>query len=78
MNCPICRSDYYATEFSMEVCEFHEDWIITTCGICHRVCFSDCCGYCTKCIGNAPAHGSTGGGKDRRAILRGYGLEGWK
>ena len=77
-TCPICRGQYYATEFSMEVCEIHENWIITVCGICHRTCFSDCRGYCTKCLGDAPAHGTLGGTRDHRAKLRGYGLEGFK
>lgn len=78
-TCPICLGNYYETEFSAEVCNHHQDWIVTQCHVCGRTCFSDCRSYCTNCAGldDCGRMGSAqhGYNKDHRAALRSYGLE---
>ena len=51
-NCPICKEQYYSISKSINVCEEHEDWIITKCFKCGRLSFSDEIGLCIKCAKN--------------------------
>ena len=78
ITCPICNGNYYSLEFCGEVCELHNNWIVTFCRVCDRPCFSDCRGYCVSCNkGNCNDAHTVGFGhnKDHRAALRSYGLE---
>lgn len=82
VECPICSKNYHLVEFSAVVCEYHQDWIVTTCQICGKISFSDCRSYCPECVGlddcgrmMGAQHGYS---KDHRAPLRYYGLEGWE
>lgn len=75
-RCPICLSNYYSIHRSQEVCEGHQSWIVTRCYLCGRACFSDCAGACIDCCLDQERT-LVGGGIDRRAILRQYGLEGY-
>ncbi len=47
-NCPICKEQYYSISKATDVCERHEDWFITECQVCGRMCFSDAVGICIK------------------------------
>ena len=80
-TCPICLGNFYSTEFSMEVCELHQNWVITTCSVCGKRCFSDCVRYCTRCIGSDDCGRLSGAqhgyNRDHRASLRRNGIEGW-
>ena len=49
-NCPICNKEYKAINKSFEVCDKHQNWIVTICEICKLVCFSDCIGVCPECM----------------------------
>jgi hypothetical protein len=46
--CPICIKSYLDTDRSEDVCETHQDWLITTCSECGKVTFSDAKGLCMK------------------------------
>lgn len=49
MNCPICEYHYYSISQSLDICEKHEDWLITQCSACGRMCFSEEIRLCLKC-----------------------------
>jgi len=76
-KCPICAEQYYSISRSNEVCERHSNWLVTECYSCGRICFSDCMNACNECCPDQPRT-LVGGGKDRRAILRKYGLESYE
>lgn len=49
-NCPICKEQYYSISRAEDVCGKHEDWFITECKECGRMCFSDEVGLCVRCF----------------------------
>lgn len=48
-NCPICKSNYYSISQSLDICEKHEDWLITQCSVCGKMCFSEEVKICLPC-----------------------------
>jgi len=53
--CPICNRQatpdtLFMVELADVVCKVHQDWLVTRCGVCGRVSFSDCPGVCCKCM----------------------------
>ena len=77
-SCPICNRRYFDIRRSEKVCEIHENWLVTTCEICGRVCFSDCAGICLACFDKC-SHGQgpifIPGSPDHRAYLRAIGQD---
>lgn len=77
-DCPICRDRHYDLPNAEKVCDYHENWLVTECVMCVRYCFSETVHICRTCLDKCPEiWAQTGGKRDRRAILRYYGLEGW-
>lgn len=76
MKCAICDGRYYKIRKEDEFCELHEKWLVTVCSECHKACYSDVVHICPRCLQLSGkvycGHGFT---RDRRAILRRYGLE---
>ena len=81
-NCPICKRRFFDIDHAQDVCEAHEEWIVCTCLICGEHSFRSkpikVCKRCEKQAGKDKRPAGTGFSKDRRAVLRGYGLEGWE
>lgn len=48
-DCPICDTRYLDVCDSDNVCEFHSDWLVTTCNYCGNPVFSDFPGTCIIC-----------------------------
>ena len=48
-DCPICNNQYYSLSRAEDVCGRHEDWLITECKTCGKLCFSDIPEICRKC-----------------------------
>lgn len=71
--CPICMGAYHKTDLSLDVCEFHQNWLVVVCTHCGQKAFSDHVGGCLLCesdYGHLIA-----GKKDPRAYLREIGQE---
>lgn len=49
MGCPICARNFYATNRADQVCENHENWIVTVCKRCKKKAFSVDPGECPNC-----------------------------
>lgn len=49
-HCPICKQEYYNIGAARDVCDEHDDWVITKCVICggNRFVFSTEAGICPK------------------------------
>jgi C4-type Zn-finger protein len=73
-NCPICKEQYYSISKSLDICERHEEWLITQCSVCGRMCFSDSVGVCIKCGGRASDR-QIGGKRNPRGHLIASGYE---
>jgi len=74
-TCPVCTGKLYNIDSSYEVCDLHQDWLITLCRSCHRFCFSDVINICPRCLKLSSKNTVGGFSKNRRSILRKYGLE---
>jgi len=48
-KCPICAGKLYQTEDAEFVCAKHERYLLTTCSICGRICFSTTIRLCHSC-----------------------------
>lgn len=49
--CPICDNMVYKVELSENVCEEHlDDYFVTVCKSCKRVCISKSTGLCRVCL----------------------------
>jgi hypothetical protein len=67
--CPVCSRHFFDVGRSEDVCEKHQNWLVTVCDTCREACFSDCVGECAKCArGDAPHATMTH--RDHRAYLR--------
>lgn len=83
-QCPICANKQKAVHRSENVCELHQDWVVTVCPKCESPIFAKKAeGWCVQCtiefnIGTPSIHipQPAPGPRDHRFYLRMIGQEG--